>query len=753
MQLPGAFPKAIHPLTDETDAELDQENDKGKDSVPEEQEVAGDLSVRVLPSTSSVTLSGPAQAHALALPEILSLVGYQLDRASLVRALRVCQIWHRSLVPVLWSAISIDCNDRRYTSPTSLNHWLDLLQPHVHYTRSLSLMVRPKRNSVFMDNDSDGNNHDHDHNDAHHLLDNLYNHHPSETADNDEDEEGHLRPLVIIGRILSLRHATNIQSITFQSASPIYYILPSAHRLASLERLDMQTLGGGPPELFLSDAFYAYPHLRHLRMAPFPASSSSYSSSSSSFPASPSSTTAGGGAPSSSSSMPHSGSVIITNPMHLPPKFLALQTLELYNVSWPAHDMLTFTARCPDLRALAITGRAKVAWDWTVETSEALVRHCPRLTALHLHPRFGTEVTEPVLVRLLERLPTATQLVKLSIPNCHFGTALYDLLMTIPYSAEGNSGLENEGGSGSGSGSGVDSENGSDSDDEQNGRRRRHRRPRPRRPRRRIECLTTLNVSYTRMPGIFPRQLTSLLERAPNLRHLEAIGVCLEPSLLDPSVVDHNSWRQQPRHPLPPPLPPPMNATTAYPPLPPSPSLSPPSSSWACKYLTTLKIGFAILGGDPSVARVIYRHLAQFEYLEHLCITPSHIPIRLGGNGDGGGGGGEGRERIRRETGPGTRLGTRLGPGEQVEAGLEALATLRRLRIFDSHGTKGDMKDRRVIEWMAKHWPRLTTLQVFLGGGGGDSDDGSAEKQQEQHRRLVMRWFAEQGRYVQVLAA
>ncbi|KAG0268424.1 hypothetical protein DFQ27_006776 [Actinomortierella ambigua] len=697
MQLPGAFPKAIHPLTDEADAELDQENDKGKDSVPEEQEVAGDLSVRVLPSTSSVTLSGPAQAHALALPEILSLVGYQLDRASLVRALRVCQIWHRSLVPVLWSAISIDCNDRRYTSPTSLNHWLDLLQPHVHYTRSLSLMVRPKRNSVFMDNDSDGNNHDHDHNDAHHLLDNLYNHHPSETADNDEDEEGHLRPLVIIGRILSLRHATNIQSITFQSASPIYYILPSAHRLASLERLDMQTLGGGPPELFLSDAFYAYPHLRHLRMAPFPASSSSYSSSSSSFPASPSSTTAGGGAPSSSSSMPHSGSVIITNPMHLPPKFLALQTLELYNVSWPAHDMLTFTARCPDLRALAITGRAKVAWDWTVETSEALVRHCPRLTALHLHPRFGTEVTEPVLVRLLERLPTATQLVKLSIPNCHFGTALYDLLMTIPYSAQGNSGLENEGGSGSGSGSGVDSENGSDSDDGQNGRRR-HRRPRPRRPRRRIECLTTLNVSYTRMPGIFPRQLTSLLERAPNLRHLEAIG-----------------------------------------------------------YLTTLKIGFAILGGDPSVARVIYRHLAQFEYLEHLCITPSHIPIRLGENGDGGGGGGggegEGRERIRGETGPGTRLGTRLGPSEQVEAGLEALATLRRLRIFDSHGTKGDMKDRRVIEWMAKHWPRLTTLQVFLGGGGGDSDDDSAEKQQEQHRRLVMRWFAEQGRYVQVLAA
>ncbi|KAF9966922.1 hypothetical protein BGZ73_000807, partial [Actinomortierella ambigua] len=386
------------------------------------------------------------QAHALALPEILSLVGQQLDMATLARALRVCKLWHSSFVPILWSALTIDGSHRRYASSASLDRWLDLLEPHVHYTRSLALLVQNERSRSFVESDSAVHGH---HPDDIHLQ---------ETIDEDSGED-HLQPLQIIARILSLRSATSIQSITFQTISPIHSILLSAQRVASLERLDIQTLGGGPPELYLSDAFYAYPQLRHLRLGPFVSSSSST--------AVPSTTL---------------GSEVITTPMLHSSKFLALQTLELHNVSWPAKDMLLFTACCPDLRSLAITGRARTAWDWTIETADTLAQHCPRLGALHLHPRFGTTVGEAVLVRLLERLPAA-QWVKLSIPNCQFGTALYNLLM-MPYSQQRG---RLDGGCGGNS--------------ENDGRRR-------------IECLSTLNVSYSRMPGISPRQLTSLLARA-----------------------------------------------------------------------------------------------------------------------------------------------------------------------------------------------------------------------------------------------
>ncbi|KAG0225845.1 hypothetical protein BGW42_004071 [Actinomortierella wolfii] len=649
MQLPGAFPEENHPPLNENHYPRVETHGTGT--------TAAACSISAAPAATAGTVEAkvmPSQSRALELPEIVALIGQHLDRPSLARALRVCRLWHRSLVPVMWSALTIDASHRRYRSSTLFEQWLDLLEPNVHFTRSLAVLSHRSLDDPDIRDTGTSSSTIPFINPDDHLFHNTHHTNTTDAShfDGDGDDEL-LSPLQIIVRILSLRHATNLQSITFQTTEPVYSILLSAQRIVSLERLDFQTAGGGPSPLYLSDAFYAYPHLRHLRFAPL--SSSSPSSSSFTF-----------------MSTARGSEIQTTLGLHQS-RYLALQTLDLHNVSWPAKDLLTFAACCPELRMLAIRGRAKVPWDWTVETIQKLAELCPKLEALHLHPRFGTEVAEPLLVCALECLP---QLRKLEIPNCHFGTALFDLLMDDSCGTSGGTGASTKHG---GSGDDGGHARGTKIED---------------RAQRRIERLSSLNVSYTRMPAS-----TSWSSLVSTLTGLTMTSTSPPPSLPLSSV--------------------PSISSTFSPPPPPT------QLTWACKNLTTLKIGFAMFGGDLSITRVIYRHLAQFEALEHLCITPSHVPIRLGHDDS-------------------------QGPL------LELLATLRKLRVFDSHGTRGDMRDRRVVQWMARHWPKLMTLQVFLGGGEENGEDGgseAAELQKDQHRQLVMQWFAEEGRYVQVLAA
>ncbi|KAF9320160.1 hypothetical protein BGZ91_004799, partial [Linnemannia elongata] len=152
----------------------------------------------------------------------------------------------------------------------------------------------------------------------------------------------------------------------------------------------------------------------------------------------------------------------------------------------------------------------------------------------------------------------------------------------------------------------------------------------------RIGQLEELNVAFTRKPGVDGRKLVQLMTRAHNLRYLDASGVSLDPWLF---YVTQQQQQQEPEQDVQEDLPEwgrirPQIATSA--------------TSWACRRLEVILIGFATLHVNTRQCQAIYANLSHLSNLRRIHILPNHFPINF-------------------------------------ESGLEQLATLRQLTHFDVH--------------------------------------------------------------------
>ncbi|KAK5801767.1 hypothetical protein F5H01DRAFT_354616 [Linnemannia elongata] len=198
----------------------------------------------------------------------------------------------------------------------------------------------------------------------------------------------------------------------------------------------------------------------------------------------------------------------------------------------------------------------------------------------------------------------------------------------------------------------------------------------------RIGQLEELNVAFTRKPGVDGRKLVQLMTRAHNLRYLDASGVSLDPWLF---YVTQQQQQQEPEQDIQEDLPEwgrirPQMATSA--------------TSWACRRLEVILIGFATLHVNTRQCQAIYANLSHLSNLRRIHILPNHFPINF-------------------------------------ESGLEQLATLRQLTHFDVHGTEKVISED-VIKWMGATWPKLQVLRLYIDG--------------KEKRALVKSWLRDVGR-------
>ncbi|KAG0279681.1 hypothetical protein BGZ96_001855 [Linnemannia gamsii] len=183
----------------------------------------------------------------------------------------------------------------------------------------------------------------------------------------------------------------------------------------------------------------------------------------------------------------------------------------------------------------------------------------------------------------------------------------------------------------------------------------------------RIGQMEELNIAFTRKPGVDGSKLVQLMTRARNLRYLDASGVSLDPWLFYVT--------QQPEtHPL--------SEQDAQEDISECSRLGPQVStsitSWACRKLEVISIGFATLHVNNRQCHAIYANLSHLPNLRRIHILPNHFPINF-------------------------------------ESGLRQLASLRQLVHFDAHGTEKAISED-VIKWMGTTWPKLQVLRLYIDG-------------------------------------
>ncbi|KAF9118460.1 hypothetical protein BGW39_001161 [Mortierella sp. 14UC] len=201
----------------------------------------------------------------------------------------------------------------------------------------------------------------------------------------------------------------------------------------------------------------------------------------------------------------------------------------------------------------------------------------------------------------------------------------------------------------------------------------------------RIGQMEELNVAFTRKPGVDGRRLVQLMTRAQNLRHLDASGVSLDPWLFyvteSPQEVELQQQDEEEQEEV-------LEWGRIR------PQTGAQVTSWACRHLEAISIGFATLQVNQRQCQAIYANLSRLQHLRRIHILPNHFPINF-------------------------------------EAGLEQLATLRQLTHFDVHGTERVIS-KEVIKWMGTTWPKLKVLRLYVDG--------------REKRALVRSWLCEVGR-------
>lgn len=202
----------------------------------------------------------------------------------------------------------------------------------------------------------------------------------------------------------------------------------------------------------------------------------------------------------------------------------------------------------------------------------------------------------------------------------------------------------------------------------------------------RIGQLEELNVAFTRKPGVDGRKLVQLMTRAYNLRYLDASGVSLDPWLFYVTQQQEEQQHQQEPEQVAQEHAPEWGRIR--------PQLATPATSWACRRLEVISIGFATLHANTRQCQAIYANLSHLPNLRRIHILPNHFPISF-------------------------------------ESGLEQLAALRQLTHFDVHGTERVISED-VIKWMGITWPNLQVLRLYIDG--------------KEKRALVKSWLRDVGR-------
>ncbi|KAF9900611.1 hypothetical protein EC991_007092 [Linnemannia zychae] len=201
----------------------------------------------------------------------------------------------------------------------------------------------------------------------------------------------------------------------------------------------------------------------------------------------------------------------------------------------------------------------------------------------------------------------------------------------------------------------------------------------------RIQQMEELTVAFTRKPGVDGRRLVQLMIRARNLRYLDASGVSLDPWLfyVNESLQEEDVHQQDEEE---------------HEEIPEWGRIRPQSgaqvTSWACRYLETISIGFTTLEVNRRQSQAIYANLSRLRHLRRIHILPNHFPVSF-------------------------------------DAGLEQLATLKQLTHFDVHEAERVIPEE-VIKWMGITWPKLKVLRLYIDG-------------REKHA-LVKSWLREVGR-------
>ncbi|KAF9132162.1 hypothetical protein BG015_003751 [Linnemannia schmuckeri] len=184
----------------------------------------------------------------------------------------------------------------------------------------------------------------------------------------------------------------------------------------------------------------------------------------------------------------------------------------------------------------------------------------------------------------------------------------------------------------------------------------------------RIGQLEELNVAFTRKPGVDGRKLVQLMTCAHNLRYLDASGVSLDPWLF--YVTQHQQQEEL------------ESEQDVQEDIPEwgriRPQVATSATSWACRRLEVISIGFATLHVNIRQCQAIYANLSHLPNLRRIHILPNHFPINF-------------------------------------ESGLEQLASLRQLTHFDVHATERVISED-VIKWMGTTWPKLQLLRLYIDG-------------------------------------
>ncbi|KAG0057705.1 hypothetical protein BGZ83_005644 [Gryganskiella cystojenkinii] len=193
--------------------------------------------------------------------------------------------------------------------------------------------------------------------------------------------------------------------------------------------------------------------------------------------------------------------------------------------------------------------------------------------------------------------------------------------------------------------------------------------------RRLISQLEELDVSFTRRPGLSNEWLTHLMRYAFNLRILNASGITLSPwqFVVAPHPQQSTVGDQ-------------VALSSPSPPSSVSKSLPHVPTGWSCHRLEKISIGFATLHVNQRQCQAIYGTLSQLTRLRQIHILPNHFPLTF-------------------------------------EAGLGQLSTLRELTHLDIHGSSNvpsiagserSIMSEEVIQWMAQAWPKLETLRFYV---------------------------------------